>query len=242
MKSLGINIDHVATLRQARGEGFPDPIEAARACEKAGCDSIVAHLREDRRHINERDIERLVAKIGTILNLEMSTSSEIVDIACSLRPSRVTLVPEKRQELTTEGGLEILKYLKKITVSVETLKKQDIGCSLFIDPDREAISAAKSTGADAIELHTGNYARAFALGEKNAIDREFERLAAGARYANNLGLAVNVGHGLDYNNVSRIVSIKETREFNIGFSVIARSLFVGITEAVREMARLVKGG
>ncbi len=237
MVKLGVNIDHVATLRQARKGIFPDPAYAASVCEKAGCDSIVAHLREDRRHINDNDIKRLKQSVKTRFNLEMSIAPEIVDIACGIKPDQVTLVPEKRKELTTEGGLDILKQKSKIKKVVEKLTESGIEVSLFIDPDKKQISAVTETGAKIIELHTGKYAAAKTQSQRNKLLRE---LAKAAFFAQSLGLTVVAGHGLDYSNAQAVARIQEIRELNIGYSIICRAIFIGIEAAVKEMLRLIR--
>ena len=211
MPKLGVNIDHVATLRQARGGSEPDPVGAALVCEKAGCDSIVAHLREDRRHINDRDIIGLRKRINTRFNLEMSINPEIVDIALRLRPDQVTLVPEKRQELTTEGGLSVIKFEKKIAKIAALFNKKFIDVSVFIDPDKNEISSALYIGIGTIEIHTGEYS--LAKGKKS-IEREFKRIKDSAEYAMSSGLIVNAGHGLNYTNVKRIANIKGINEID----------------------------
>jgi pyridoxine 5-phosphate synthase len=237
MPRLGVNIDHVATLRQARGGNLPDPVYAAFLAEQAGAQSIVAHLREDRRHIQDRDVRLLRQKIGTKLNLEMSIAPEILKIACSIRPYQATLVPEKRRELTTEGGLNIVANLKKISEAIKKLKAAGILVSLFIDPDKNQINAAKKSQAAIIELHTGRYALA-----KNSIQKEkfYKQLKYAANYAQAQGLTVNAGHGLDYANVRRIAQIKGIEELNIGHSIICKALYVGLFAAVKEMQELIR--
>lgn len=235
MPKLGVNIDHVATLRQARGGNEPDPVVAAVVCEKAGCDSIVAHLREDRRHINDYDIKRLKHVVTTRFNLEMSINREIVNIARRIRPHQATLVPERRQELTTEGGLSVVKNTKKVRVAVEMLKDKRISVSLFIDPDKREIYASRSIGVDTIEIHTGKYSLAKS---KNAIESEYRKIKGAVEYALSLGMIVNAGHGLSYFNVKKIARIKGINELNIGHSIISRSLFFGLYKAVKEMKEL----
>ncbi|MCX5715436.1 MAG: pyridoxine 5'-phosphate synthase [Candidatus Omnitrophica bacterium] len=237
MPKLGVNIDHIATLRQARGGAEPDPILAAAICEKAGCDSIVAHLREDRRHIHDRDVEALRKIVRTRFNLEMSINKDIVDIACRIEPDQSTLVPEKRQELTTEGGLDAKGQFNKIKAVVLKLADSGIEVSLFIDPDKGQIEASKKIGVSMIELHTGNYADT-----KNATaeERELTRLQEAAAFGLSLGLIVNAGHGLNYKNVVPVARIKGVEELNIGHSIIARAAFVGLENAVREMKGLIK--
>lgn len=236
MAKLGVNIDHIATLRQARRESYPDPVEAAIISEKAGCDSIVCHLREDRRHIQDRDLELLRKKVKTRLNLEMSIADEIVDIACGALPDQATIVPEKRREITTEGGLKVSRDDRRLRKAVEKLKKSGIDVSLFIDPEDEAIRASKDIGVTIIELHTGRYA-----GAKNEKEREkeFSILTDAISLGKKLGLQVNAGHGLDYENVTRVAKIPGIYELNIGFSIVARSVFTGLEKAVRDMKGLI---
>ncbi|MCK4422725.1 MAG: pyridoxine 5'-phosphate synthase [Candidatus Omnitrophica bacterium] len=234
--SLGVNIDHVATLRQARGGIEPDIIEAALLCERAGCDGITVHLREDRRHINEKDLRQLRKTIKTRLNLEMAVCDEIVEIACQVKPDQITLVPEKRQELTTEGGLDIISNEKKIKKVVERFSKYGI-ISIFVDPDSKQVEAASKTGAEFIELHTGSYANALTQQEKQ--ERLKELRQAGA-LAMDLGLRLNAGHGLNYQNVVPIIQIPKIEELNIGHSIISRAVMVGLEAAVREMIELIK--
>ncbi len=236
MPKLGVNIDHVATLREARKGIEPQPVFAALICEKSGADSIVAHLREDRRHIKERDLYLLRKAVRTRLNLEMSVHPEIVGIACKVKPDQATLVPEKRRELTTEGGLDVARHLSKIKRTVGKLEISGIAVSLFIDPDKKQIDAAKKSGARVIELHTGRYAEAKNAGEEN---KYFKEIESAARYAKAAGLAVNAGHGLNYYNVSRIAKIKNITELNIGYSIVCRALFVGLARAVNEMKMLI---
>lgn len=236
MPKLGINIDHVATLRQARKGIEPEPVFAALLCETAGADSIVVHLREDRRHIQDRDVIILRETIKTRLNLEMSTWPDIVDIACKIKPDQATLVPEKRQELTTEGGLDVKINFNKVKTALQRLKKKGIEVSLFIVPDKEQILAAKRTGARIIELHTGSYADAK---DKREQESEFLKLQDCVDYALTIGLIVNAGHGLNYYNVSRIAKIRGIEELNIGYSIICRAVIVGLERAVKEMKALL---
>ncbi|MCM8795327.1 MAG: pyridoxine 5'-phosphate synthase [Candidatus Omnitrophica bacterium] len=234
---LGVNVDHIATLRNLRQGIEPEPVFAALICEGAGADSIVVHLREDRRHIRERDLYLLKEVIKTKLNLEMSINDEIVDIACKIRPHQATLVPERRQEITTEGGLDVVTNSKKIGSVVKRLEKNGIVVSLFIDPDKKQIAAAKKTGVKMIELHTGRYAEA-----KNNKDQDkyLQELVTATRYARREGLIVNAGHGLNYYNVSRVAKIKGIEELNIGYSIICRAVLVGLRQAVEEMKRLIQ--
>lgn len=236
MPKLGVNIDHVATIRQARHTVEPDPIRAASICELAGCHSIVVHLRQDRRHINERDLNILRQMVRTRLNLEMSTAQEIVNIACKVKPDQCTLVPEKRAELTTEGGLDVAGSMLKLKKIIKRLKGNDIKVSLFIDPDKKQIEVSKDLNVSFIEIHTGRYANA-----KTEVERDFElkRIDDYAQYATNLGLRVNAGHGLTYQNVRDIACIPYIEELNIGHSIISRAVLVGLDRAVREMLAIV---
>jgi len=244
MPKLGVNIDHVATLRQARYKKIepgmmpePDPVKAAVMCENAGCHSIVCHLREDRRHINDRDLEILRRIVKTKLNLEMSAASQIVKIAKKIKPDQATLVPEKRQEITTEGGLNVAKSVSKIKKVTKELQAAGITVSLFIDPDKKQIQAAKKTGAQSVEFHTGRYANA--SGEK-AIKEELIVLKNAVKLAQRLKFRVNMGHGLNYTNVKEISVIAGVEELNIGHSIISRAVFYGLDEAVREMLALIR--
>jgi len=236
MPMLGVNVDHVATLRQARGGEEPDPVWAASICEQAGCDSIVAHLREDRRHINDADI-RALKKDATRFNLEMSINPEIVEIARRVVPQQATLVPEKRQELTTEGGMSVSRHGKRIAKAVDILRKKGIEVSIFIDPDEREIHAAKTIGVDIIEIHTGRYSLART---KASAEKEFKKIKEVTSYALSLDLVVNAGHGLNYTNVKRIASIKGVNELNIGHSIISRAVFTGLYRAVKDMKALIK--
>ena len=237
MPKLGVNVDHVATLRQARRELDPDPVVAAKICEKAGADSIVAHLREDRRHINDEDIHRLRKAVTTRLNLEMSLNKEIVAIAALIKPDEATLVPEKRAEITTEGGLDVVSHFNRVARAVETLQKKDIAVSLFIDPVKKQIKRAQESGATVIELHTGRYDLASTRIDRN---RELAKIKNMTRYARGLGLTVNAGHGLKYHNTKAIASIPRIEELNIGHSIISRAVFVGLEAAVKEMVKIIK--
>lgn len=236
MPKLGVNIDHVATLRQARRERDPDPITAAKICERAGADSIVAHLREDRRHINEHDIRQLRKVIKTRLNLEMSLNREIVHIAALIKPDEATLVPEKRAEITTEGGLDIIRHYNRVKKTVAILQNQNIVVSLFIDPIKRQIKKARESGATVIELHTGRYDR---VRTKSAQAQELKKIKDMVLYAQGLGLTVNAGHGLKYHNTKPIARIQGIGELNIGHSIISRAVFIGLESAVREMAKIV---
>jgi pyridoxine 5-phosphate synthase len=237
MPKLGINIDHVATLREARKTYMPDPIEAALFAEEAGCDSIVCHLREDRRHIKDADVIGLRRVVRTRLNLEMSIAPEIVIFARRIGPDQATLVPERRREVTTEGGLNVKQNFRKISLAVGKLRDHGIDVSLFINPSIAQIDASKKAGAGMIELHTGEYTNAKSY---SAQKRELERLKAAAKHALSLGLEVNAGHGLHYGNVKYVAGIKGMNELNIGHSIISRAVFIGITAAVKEMAGLIR--
>lgn len=232
---LGVNIDHIATIRNARGTDYPDPVYAAAIAEENGGDGITTHLREDRRHITDRDVEILRKTIKTRMNLEMAVTDELVDIACRLKPDFVCLVPERRQEVTTEGGLDVAGQIPHLTEAVSRMAAAGIKVSLFIDPDRDQIDAAVKVGAPYIELHTGKYADA---PTENEQQEELQRLREMAHYAASCGLKVNGGHGLNYHNVSAIAAIPEINELNIGHSIIARAVYTGLPEAVREMKRL----
>lgn len=235
MKKLGVNIDHVATLRQARKTFFPNPAHAAREAEKAGADGITLHLREDRRHIQDSDLPEVRKACRLPINLEMALNPGIVRIALKFRPEKVCLVPERRREVTTEGGLNLLANLQKLKKVIPELKKKKIEVSLFIDPDSEQIQCAAHLKADAVELHTGTYADSKGRARK----RELMRIRQGARLAWSLGLKVNAGHGLDYKNVKPIAKIPQIEELNIGFSIISRAVFTGLPEAVKTMKSLI---
>lgn len=236
MIRLGVNIDHVATLRNARGEAFPSVIEAGLIAETNGADLITVHLREDRRHIKDDDVILLRQTLKTELNLEMAVTDEMIDFALEVRPDYVCLVPEKRQELTTEGGLNILGNLDHIAAAIDTLQKNDILVSLFIDADEEQITTANEIGSHAIEIHTGRYAL---LKRDYMISDEFHKIKNMCEYADSLGLIVNAGHGLNYHNVQAIAAIPEIHELNIGFVIIAQSVFCGLPDAVRKMKQLM---
>ena len=240
MTDLLINIDHVATLRNARREAFPDPVHAAALCERAGADGIVFHLRVDRRHITDRDVRLLKETVRTKLDFELSTAEEMIQICCDTQPDLATLVPERREEVTTEGGLDVIRHQDRLREVVPRLYDAGIGeVALFIDPIPEQLDAAHAVGANAIELHTGDYANAATPAAKLAVA---ERLAAGAAHAHGLGLQVHAGHGLDYHNYPLFKQIvPHLHEVSIGFAVIARALFVGLDQAVREMRLVVKG-
>lgn len=237
MAALGVNVDHIAVLREARKVGDPDPVLAALIAEIAGAACITVHLREDRRHIQERDVFLLRKLVRTKLNLEMAVVDEIVQIALKCRPDQCTIVPEKREELTTEGGLDVISNFDAIKKTVKTLQDAGIKISLFIDPDKNQIEAAHTTGAEFIELHTGAYASAkIEKKQKN----ELTKLDDSTQYAREIGLRVNAGHGLNYHNVKPVAHIAGMEELNIGQSIVARSVFVGFEKAVREMIELLK--
>ncbi len=233
---LGVNIDHVATLRQARGERYPDPIYAAQIAEENGADGITLHLREDRRHIQERDVYMLSDILQTRMNLEMAVTEEMLRIAERVQPAAVCLVPEKREELTTEGGLDVVGNLSRLREACARLAEAEIEVSLFIDPDKHQIEAALETGAPYIEIHTGNYANAVDL---NAAHREWEFIVGAVEFAKSQGLHVNAGHGLNYHNVGAIAAIPDVEELNIGHAIVARAVFEGFAGAVKTMRRLM---
>jgi pyridoxine 5-phosphate synthase len=235
MIRLGVNVDHVATVRQARRADVPDPVEAALLAERAGADGITVHLREDRRHIQERDVKLLRERAKTKLNLEMAATPAMVAWAEKLRPDDACLVPEKREELTTEGGLDVLAHRDKVEQAVQRLQDRGVQVSLFIDPARNQIEASKEIGARAVEIHTGTYCNLAGSARKP----ELEVIASGAALARHLGLEVHAGHGLNYDNVLPIAAIPEIVELNIGHSIIARAILVGIEQAVREMKQLL---
>lgn len=235
MIELGVNIDHVATVRQARRTYEPDPVWAAAAAELGGADGITIHLREDRRHIQDRDLKLLRETVHVKLNLELAAVDEMVTIACSVRPDQVTLVPERREEVTTEGGLNITANRKAVANAVKRLLDSGISVSMFVDADEAQIEASRELGAEAIELHTGHYA----LAKGAAQEAELQKLIAGGRMAAERGLRLHAGHGLNYINVLPIASIDGMRELNIGHSIISRAIFVGLENAVREMKRLI---
>ncbi len=236
---LGVNVDHVATVRQARGISEPDPVTAAALAELAGADSITVHLREDRRHIQDRDVEILRRTIKTRLNLEMAATDEMVGIALKIQPDAVTLVPEKREELTTEGGLDVSLHRNLIKKQTDLLRQGGILVSLFVDPDLEQIRMSHRVGADGIEIHTGSYCEARSAELRRA---ELDKIETAIRAARKLGLGVNAGHGLNYQNIRDVVSLGGIEEFNIGHSIVSRAVLVGMERAVREMAALVRGG
>ena len=232
---LYINVDHVATVRQARRTDEPDPVEAALLCEAAGADGITAHLREDRRHIQDHDLERLLPAVK-VLNVELATSPEIVAVTCRLCPYQATLVPERREEITTEGGLDLLRSGNRLRETIRRLDEAGIRISLFVDPDPATLDAAKDLGVPAVELHTGRYANTW-----RRSDEALEELRRAARHAADMGLFVHAGHGLTYLNVQPVASIPEIEELNIGHSVVSRAIVVGIGTAVDEMRRAMGG-
>ena len=236
MARLGVNIDHVATLRQARGGYEPDPIMAASLVQLSEAEGLVVHLREDRRHIQDRDLTILRETVHIQLNLEMAAEDSVAKIALHIKPDIATLVPERRQELTTEGGLNVVEHQDRIQSMIDLLHEGGIPVSLFIDPDVQQIRAAHKVNADFVELHTGRYANTRRQLETNT---EFEALAQSAKLASKLGLRVSAGHGLNYQNAQRMTTIPEIEEFNIGHSIIARAVFVGLERAIREMKALL---
>lgn len=237
MARLGVNIDHVATIRQARGGTEPDPVSAAAIAELAGADGITIHLREDRRHIHDRDLKLLRDTVKTRLNLEMAATREMIDIALSVKPDICTLVPEKRQELTTEGGLDVRLNMQNIAEAVERLQEEDLLVSLFIDPDPDQIKAADKVGADYVEIHTGAFAEAKVWKSQ---EQELIKIENAVKLAAKLALGVNAGHGLNYTNVKKVAAIRGIEEYNIGHSIISRAVLVGLDRAVREMVDLIK--
>jgi len=238
MVRLGVNVDHVATLRQVRAVSYPDPVEAALLAESAGADSITVHLREDRRHIQDRDVERLRAQVQTKLNLEMAMTDAMVAIALRLHPDDVCLVPERREELTTEGGLDVAGQIQRVRAAVSRLAQAGIRVSLFVAPETVQLEAAVASGAPVVELHTGEYANA---ADPAAASRELERLERAARLGQRLGLQINAGHGLTLANVRPIARIPGVAELNIGHSIVARAILVGMVQAVQEMKAAIAG-
>jgi len=233
---LGVNVDHVATIRQARGTNYPDPVEIALIAEKNGADSITIHLREDRRHIQDHDVERLINISQSRVNLEMALTEEMISMACALKPYDCCLVPESRDELTTEGGLDVFNQMDVLSIATERMKKSGIRVSFFVDPDPKQIESSQLAGADAVEIHTGTYADSL-----NPADQQYElnRIKECASHAKKIGLRVNVGHGLHYENTAPIAKIEEIQELNIGHSIIAKSLDIGIAEAVKTMQTIL---
>lgn len=237
MPKLGVNIDHVATVREARGVAYPDPVIAAGIVELAGADGIVCHLREDRRHIQDRDLRLIREVVQTQLNLEMAATAEMIRIALETKPHLVTLVPEKREELTTEGGLDVVRLRTALKKAIQRLHQGRIPVSLFVDPSVDQIKAAEDVGADAVEIHTGHYCDAITPGQR---EREYKKILDAVEEATRHKIRIAAGHGLNYVNVDRIVEIKEIEELNIGHSIIARAVLVGLDRAVREMIALVR--
>jgi pyridoxine 5-phosphate synthase len=237
MIRLGVNIDHVATLRQARATSYPDPIAAALLAEKAGADTITLHLREDRRHIQDSDVIILRRKLRVPMNLEMAATREMLQIAIRIRPQHACLVPERRQELTTEGGLDVVRHFKRIKQACKLLAEAGVRVSLFINPDREQLAAARQAGAPDVEIHTGRYADATGRATQS---RELKKIRAAVAYGRKLGLKVNAGHGLHYHNVQKIAAIPHINELNIGHAIVAHALFVGWRQAVREMKTIMR--
>jgi pyridoxine 5-phosphate synthase len=233
---LGVNIDHVATLRNARGTSYPDPLEAALLAEEAGADAITLHLREDRRHIKDADVEAIRSQLRTRMNLESAVTAEMLDFACRIRPRDVCLVPERREEVTTEGGLDVVKYFPQVQAAVRQLQAQDIRVSLFIDAETEQIVAAAETGAPVIEIHTGRYADAHTeAGQQQELERVQQGVLQGIKH----GLKVNAGHGLHYTNVQAIAAIPEITELNIGHAIVAHAVFIGWQNAIKEMKAIM---
>ena len=237
MANLGVNIDHVATVRQARGGVEPDTVTAAALAELGGADGITIHLREDRRHIQDRDLRLLRQTVKTKLNLEMAATDEMVRIALEVKPEMCTLVPEKRQELTTEGGLDVRFNLEVVSDAVDRLQDGGIDVSLFVDPDPDQIKAASKAGADCIEIHTGAFAEAR---EWKVQEQELIKIENAVKLTKKLGMGVNAGHGLNYTNIKKVAAVGGIEEFNIGHAIISRALFVGLERAVREMVDLIK--
>ncbi|MBK6617721.1 MAG: pyridoxine 5'-phosphate synthase [Nitrosomonas sp.] len=236
MITLGVNIDHIATVRQARGTIYPDPVEAALIAETAGADAITLHLREDRRHIQDRDVEILRERLTTRMNLESAVTREMIDFACRIKPQDVCLVPERREELTTEGGLDVVRHFDSIKAACDRLAQTGTRVSLFIDAQPQQIDAAVQAGAPAVELHTGRFADAGSSAEQQA---ELEAIKAMVKYGLERGLQVNAGHGLHYQNTEPIARLNGISELNIGHAIVARALFVGFAQAVREMKALI---
>lgn len=232
---LGVNIDHIATLRQARGTPYPDLLEAARIVEQAGADAITLHLREDRRHIQDQDVVDIRKQCKKRMNLELAATQEMVDIACRIGPDDACVVPEKREELTTEGGLDVINGFERIRDATRQLTGSGIRVSLFIEPDIEQIRRVTDIGAPVIELHTGTYANARGSNQ----EMELERIVRASEYAHEQGIQVNAGHGLDYNNTAVIAAIPEIRELNIGHSIVSRAIFVGIAQATQQMLEIM---
>lgn len=236
MIELGVNIDHVATLRNARGTFYPDPLQAALMAEEAGADCITLHMREDRRHIKDQDVERIRPRLITRMNLEAAVTTEMIDFACRIKPQDVCLVPEKREEVTTEGGLDVVQYFTQVQQAVQQLHGEGIRVSLFIDADAAQIQAAAESGAEVIEIHTGRYAE---LIDESAQEIELLRIREGVMVGKRHGLKVNAGHGLHYTNVQKIAAIQDISELNIGHAIVAQAVFVGWQKAVSEMKAIM---
>ena len=234
---LGVNIDHVATLRNARGENYPEVVEAAKIVEKSGADLITVHVREDRRHINERDLGEIIKVINIPVNLEIAANSEMIEIAKNLKPKSICFVPEKRQEITTEGGLDVIKNYDNLKKSIKMLSNTDINIALFIDPDKDQLVATNKLGVKTIEFHTGSYANAFA--KKINVENELNKMRESTAFAKNIGLNCHAGHGLTFENVSSIVSIKDIVELNIGHFIIANSIFNGLANSILKMREII---
>lgn len=241
---LGVNIDHIATLRQLRGTPYPDLLEAAKICEKAGAHQITVHLREDRRHIQDADVYALKKKLGIALNLEMAMSAQIVKIAHKVKPDWVCLVPEKREEVTTEGGLDVKKFKKPLSKMIADFQKKKIKVSLFVEPDPKVVELSYELGADAVELHTGRYCMGMqkTLGAKSAdvAKKEFKRITDSAKMGQKLGIHVHAGHGFDLKNVRKVVALDLIEEYNIGHAIVCRAAIVGLDQAVKEMLAAVQ--
>lgn len=235
---LGVNIDHIATLRNARGTSYPDPLRAALMAEEAGADAITLHLREDRRHIKDSDVRAIRPLLVTRMNLESAVTSEMIDFACEIRPQDVCLVPERREELTTEGGLDVVRYFSVVQLAVERLTDAGVRVSLFIDPEKEQIAASREAGAPVIELHTGRYANAI---DAASVEHELGRIYEGVKEGVRHGLKVNAGHGLHYENVMPVAKIGGIAELNIGHAIVARAVFSGWKKAVSDMKALIVG-
>ncbi|MBN1497898.1 MAG: pyridoxine 5'-phosphate synthase [Spirochaetes bacterium] len=245
---LCVNIDHIATLREARGTSYPDPLEGARICEESGAHGITVHLREDRRHIQDRDVVELKKIVRGKFNLEMALSDEIIAIARKVRPDQITLVPEKREEITTEGGLDVAAHFERIRSAVKAFHEDGIVVSLFVEPDKDAVSRSKETGADYIELHTGTYCvLADAVGGDlsgdlpSGVKRELDRILRAAEHARELDMGLNAGHGLNRHNLAPVLAARGLDELNIGHSIIARSIYVGLSAAVKELLAIIAG-
>jgi pyridoxine 5-phosphate synthase len=241
-KHLGVNVDHVATIREARKIREPDPVSAALLAELAGAHSITVHLREDRRHIQERDVRILAQTVSTHLNLEMAATVAMVEFAIGLLPEKVTLVPENRQEVTTEGGLDVAGNMEQMQKVVQALRAHEIGVSLFIEADTRQVKAAAKLGADYVEFHTGRFAQAFDMAETDEFEAEIAKIKDQVVLAQKLGLRINAGHGLNYRNVGHIAAIEGIEEFNIGHSIVSRAVLVGMERAVKEMLQAIRDG